>query len=742
MSPPFLVTTISSGDTVPVGSPAQIPVLIICSALAAVGFVGAFTPGQDPRPVIGLGMGCDELLYALRDTDQICNVSVAAATWSAAPSFTHLDASGGGSPTGPAVTVALGAGVPGCLDDHQLVLSITTSGPLGTATGSLAYDGGDGVETFQLPTEGPATIIGTAPITPSVLALASALTLQFDQPAAKTLTLPRGSVVAAGAGLQGATATVAAPVTLAGASLLAAGVAALLANPRRLTFATAGATASDAPANVVITGTDYAGATITETLLLAQTAASATSVKAYATITTLVYPAADGTGATVAVGYADAYASVGELIAEVNTLATAAPLLAHAFDVQTAAGHFVGLSTTATGTGATITLDPATTSLTLFGFSSGPPSNMTATGTPATYALPNSGLVLTFPVGSYVYLESYIGGCVGPRASVSAIAAAVSAAVAAFATNPFGLVVVPQPADTAANCVTLAATLETIRAAALVATIPRDFYCIVGSPWHVASATPATNQANITSADAALLAAFSTAAANAGSVAVDDVYITGSALLAPGVFRRSSAICMAVKRASAPRVAATCAEGTVPEATLTAGDGLTLARDQNTAVTHLEGLDGPGFFPLKSADDSGAVKFAIGATRAGKTSRLRHDGDFAVCAETARLVQGIVKPWEAQRPGLDPQSGQMADHEKLSRAGQVDDGIRSFLLPDAGLPNCTDFGVAVTDPPTGLFQNNGITPTLVTIEVLGTITQVQIGISASGVTTITAPAGG
>ncbi len=56
----------------------------------------------------------------------------------------------------------------------------------------------------------------------------------------------------------------------------------------------------------------------------------------------------------------------------------------------------------------------------------------------------------------------------------------------------------------------------------------------------------------------------------------------------------------------------------------------------------------------------------------------------------------------------------------------------------------------VADPPTGKFQDNGITPVKVTITVLGTITEVQISIAASGVTTIAAsgvtpiaaPAGG
>jgi hypothetical protein len=107
--------------------------------------------------------------------------------------------------------------------------------------------------------------------------------------------------------LKAATATVAAPVTVLPAGLLAAGIAMLAKHARQITFTTAGTTPADAPANVVITGVDHTGAVATETLALAQTAATATSVKAYKSITSLVYPAADGTGATVAIGIGAAF---------------------------------------------------------------------------------------------------------------------------------------------------------------------------------------------------------------------------------------------------------------------------------------------------------------------------------------------------------------------------------------------------------------------------------------------------
>jgi hypothetical protein len=127
------------------------------------------------------------------------------------------------------------------------------------------------------------------------------------QPAA-AITVEEFTNPAAGgaAVLKIATATVASPVTVLAAALLAPGLAILAAQPRNITFTTAGTTAADAPATALITGTDVNDAAQTETVTLAQTATIATGVKLFKTITSIVYPAADGTGATVAIGIGDA----------------------------------------------------------------------------------------------------------------------------------------------------------------------------------------------------------------------------------------------------------------------------------------------------------------------------------------------------------------------------------------------------------------------------------------------------
>jgi hypothetical protein len=130
------------------------------------------------------------------------------------------------------------------------------------------------------------------------------------------------ALAASAAGLKAATATVEAEVVLTDEDLLSAGLALLATYPRRLTFTTAGSTAADAPASVLIEGFDYLDAAQSETLNLAQTAAMVTSVKAYKGPLTLTYPAADGTDATVAIGYEKAVHNSADVT---NVLTQASP---------------------------------------------------------------------------------------------------------------------------------------------------------------------------------------------------------------------------------------------------------------------------------------------------------------------------------------------------------------------------------------------------------------------------------
>jgi hypothetical protein len=108
---------------------------------------------------------------------------------------------------------------------------------------------------------------------------------------------------AAADGLLDATASVASPVTVLKSQLKAPGLAALAAYPRRVTITTAGVTPANAPATALITGLDCNGNVLTETVNVPQTATVVSTAKFFADITSVAYPAADGTAATMAIGF-------------------------------------------------------------------------------------------------------------------------------------------------------------------------------------------------------------------------------------------------------------------------------------------------------------------------------------------------------------------------------------------------------------------------------------------------------
>lgn len=128
-----------------------------------------------------------------------------------------------------------------------------------------------------------------------VLSIASVLAcLDIVNPAAASAT-----------GLHAATATVTTAVEYTEADLVAGGVAALAACPRQVRFTTAGTTPSDAPASATIKGWTLAGYK-EETVTLAQTATTADSAYCWTRIDSISMPAADGTGATIAIGFTSA----------------------------------------------------------------------------------------------------------------------------------------------------------------------------------------------------------------------------------------------------------------------------------------------------------------------------------------------------------------------------------------------------------------------------------------------------
>jgi len=726
-----------SGDRVPSGSPAQIPCLLGTCPLGTVGQTYTLDPGDDVVGTLGGGKLAQAVLYIHATTGSRVVVVPTAGTYSALPSVTATG-------SGPSVSAALTAGNPvgGAYDDLSILAKVKVPGVGGVAQVDLYYDGYTVAETRTVPAEVPASLTGTVPITAEILAKISGTTLVFAGPSVATLTFATGSMASSAAGLKAATATVASTVTVLPGGLLSAGIAALLANPRKLRFTTAGGTPADAPANVVITGTDYTGAAQSETLALAQTASSATSTKVYASITSLAYPAADGTAATIAVGYEDAFASAAEVAAAVSSLASGASLAVVGLDVQTSTARYLGLATTAAGVSAALSLNASPgTAATLLGFS----GSASASGAAATSALPFTGVTLTWPTGTYPLAGTYALPLSGPHSSVSALVTAATATHDTYAQAPFVFLVPVEEFATQATAAAALSALNSLTATWLAdPSAPIYVHVIVPTAFHTASATKTTNDANIATNDAAFQAAFppSTPDSVLNNVAHDDIYIPGAAGLPAGTFRRPASWAAASKVAGAAKIAANAADGGVSGATLLAPDGLTRARNENTATTKLGGLGGAGCWALKSTSQGlAAPAFEICASRAGATSRLRDPGAMAIGLEILRITFGEVEVWNGQTWEGDASNPAAANiSETEPRAHHLDQLLGQTLRPadyatgadaqdGAAPPNVTAFDVKVNAPTLG---NDGKVLVDITYNPLGVVGDVRVTVTGTG----------
>lgn len=732
--------TISSGDAVTPGSATQIPCFVdVCSAGTVGTFYGPFFPGNQVTDQLGGGPLADQVLAFLSSPGGSagCYAIPVTPTWSSQPSVVHTG-------SGPTVTTANAAGASGPFDSHTRLYTILTSGPNGQAMMSVSYDGGAAVETLPVPAATPGYLAGTAPITPTVLGTVSATTLVFDSPSAQTLTFPTGSLVSSAAGLKAATATVTSPSTVLPAELLSAGLAALAANPRRLSFTTAGTTPAHVPATVTITGTDYSGAVLNEAVVPNTSAGPAYSAYAYAAITSLVFSAAGGTDATIAIGYLDAYASHAELIAEAQTLATVASLAVTVSDAQSGTGHYMAFTTTSTGSSATVSFDASPgTGAAMLGFTASE-SNTGATGA---YSPPWTGATDTFPTGSYVAGASYKMTCTGPTASTAAVVAGLSVARANWQTHPFGGIYVTAPPSSAANAAALqAACSSTVNAWRTDNSLP--VAVVTGTAFHTASSVPATNQANITTNDAAHVAAFAGNPAALDLVCVGDWYVQGSKNLRPGSFRRSTVLAAAIQRASLSKLGASIAEGIVPGGTLRGPDQITLARDENTATVKLGpstgGNTGPGFCVLKATSQGvGFPKFPAGVTRAGATSRLRSDNAVFTALRIQVVQFAIASSWEGETWETSPAktqsgpAGQITDAQAASKADDVYNALLPDLLPVGKPPSVSGVPLVSIDN-SGVFINTGLVPLTTKFIPLGPVSDVDIATIAVGVITTTA----
>ncbi len=310
-----------------------------------------------------------------------------------------------------------------------------------------------------------------------------------------------------------------------------------------------------------------------------------------------------------------------------------------------------------TGISSTLT-NGAGTSNTLLGMTPG-----SVTGAAATYQPPNTGLTLTFPAGAaYVLNEKYTWQSTEPRFTTTDLNAAI---VALQQSNVYfrDIVVLASPIDgldAEQLSVQLGTTLSSMRGGA-----PRIFALGV---MNSSIGTPSTIAAN----DLDVKAAFTGTSNDYVAVAHGDVYMAGTAIA--GQFRRPLIFALGIRMA-AYGISNDPADRELPqmdEASLVGPDLVTLARDEQTALTSMSSQH---FTCAKN--DVGVPYFTHGWTRS-LTPSFSQFAIMRTAIETARVLYVAGKRYEFAKRKLAP-GGQLKapDAAALQKTieGKIDSGV-------------------------------------------------------------------
>lgn len=185
----------------------------------------------------------------------------------------------------------------------------------------------------------PHLLVGSGGLAPEIQDLRADIKADFISNAAICIEEFTAPAAAAAAGISAA----AASQVAAGRSATLLALAANISPPRNITVTTAGATPADAPATALVTGKDIFGNVMTETLNIPQTATIAVGAKAFASVSSIVEAAGEGTAATMSYG-------TGALIGLAKPIKTRAGLTAPVREIANAAVVTNGVfATTAVG---------------------------------------------------------------------------------------------------------------------------------------------------------------------------------------------------------------------------------------------------------------------------------------------------------------------------------------------------------------------------------------------------------
>ena len=508
-------------------------------------------------PTVGYGPGAEAVAAGVR-ISQVTQV-FARVNGSVAGSNSAVAQTG----TGPLPTLS---GAP--YDTYtNAKLKVTKAGVLGLAQGQLAMDGGTYGPTFDFPLPTSAAIVGTVDTSQWVSGNYTALntlTLVVTPANGSVETVTFSGTTAANLLTQ--VNAVIGPATQTGTVDLTSFTWSGLGT-NVLNFTT-----NDGTVIPVVFATP---SNSTAGLLAINTALGAHGTASLVTIASKLYlriaDAITGLASTLTVSPGTANAALG-LPATATT--------AYGAQASIVAGKYLKIVDNTAGSTSALTLSG--TALTLLGLTAG-----SVTGAAPAYVIPNSGLTLTFLVGTYVYGEVYSWTSTEPRFTTTDLVNTMTALQTAQV--PFrDIVVLASPidgTDTRNFAQQLATSLSTWRGAA-----PRIYALGIMSS---AIATPATIAANDLDVKSSMLGMSDSYVA----VCHGDVYMAGTAIA--GRFRRPACFAIGIRAAAYPISSdpGNREQPALEEAQMLAPDLITLARDEQTAVTKMQSQ---GFTALKS----------------------------------------------------------------------------------------------------------------------------------------------
>lgn len=316
------------------------------------------------------------------------------------------------------------------------------------------------------------------------------------------------------------------------------------------------------------------------------------------------------------------------------------------FAAEIVSGKYLRVYSLTDGSASTLSFGAGTAN-TILGLT----ASVTYSGSNATYAIPNTGLTLTFPTGTYVIDTVYTFSTVQPRFSTSALSTALATLKSWATTNGVDLehvFVLVDPVD-GAEARQFADAIGTARADFYAATYRRFANFYMGGPLHTASATQSTNEANIATTDAATKAAFVGHVDPYLTVAAGDCYFAGRF----GKLRRSLVFWLALFEAR-ERDSADPGNRSLPgfsavslrDAALT-----TLARNEITA-THK--MQSSRFTAAKREGGNDYIVRGVSRADPALTPKFKHVGVINAALRAARVMTPYAVKYENTDPFLDP----------------------------------------------------------------------------------------